>query len=773
MEQGVQLPEMHAGAMARLASALNERPDLDWIYQTACDGLARVLAVESTFIVLYENAGQSYLPMWLCTHGSSQSCQRFPSFPAPPISQGFLKIGIPVVIHSAAIAKYLHGLDLPSSEIPQVLMLATLYHEGSKLGILGASTPDPNRIFLPHEIMRAQAIADQVAAAIVHARLFLAARKQALYLELTNEITRIALSGGKLKELLDHLACRVVETLFADGCYISLWEPNRKTLAPFSATGPKAVVFMGQPAEPDRSALWKAAIYPRLVLPGEEPNQWTALPNQKASQIDPAGAGFELRGPEGVKPALTADRPYKENHAHSVLITLPLMIGERKLGVIRVEYARPNSFVSTDDLSHWEEIASQITLAIINIQAIEQEKKHRQEAELLQQSTVAITSSLDLQEVLNLILTRLEQVVPFDSAAICLIEEDHLCIAALGGSAWHSRQVGETIDKSAGLFSLLETSRDPVFLADAQQHPSYEHWSQSGEVVIHGWMGVPLIADGNPTGYLLLNSRERDIYTPQSARLTQAFASQAAVAIEKARLFEQVRNGRERLHALSKKLVEIQEAERRYISHELHDEIGQQLTGLQFMLEMGKAGTKTGRLGALSEAQELVSGLMSQIRELSLNLHPSMIDDLGLMPALNAHFDRYQQKTGIRVQFIARDLNCRFPSEVEVSAFRVVQESLTNAARYAGVKEVEVSIFADEAALSITVSDQGRGFDTQLLQDSNRAFGVAGMRERVELAGGKFDIHSRPGEGTRITAVFPIHQMLERRKNDRKSPAGG
>ena len=92
---------------------------------------------------------------------------------------------------------------------------------------------------------------------------------------------------------------------------------------------------------------------------------------------------------------------------------------------------------------------------------------------------------------------------------------------------------------------------------------------------------------------------------------------------------------------------------------------------------------------------------------------------------------------------------------MEVSAFRVVQESLTNVARYAGVKEVEVNIRADDTALHIEVSDHGRGFDTQLLQDSSRSFGIAGMRERTELAGGKFEIFSRPGEGTRITAVFP------------------
>jgi signal transduction histidine kinase len=733
MEPGVQLPDKHANVMAHLASALNDRPDLDWIYRTACEGLAGILSVASTFIAQYDHSAEAYLLVWAHINGATQSLQRFPPFCAPPYSGTFLRANVPVVIHAGQFQPFLKGLVLAPTEIPQVVLLASLNHEDNRLGIFGACSTQAGRDFSPEEIVRTQAIADQVAAAIVHARLYQAARKQAVYLELTNEITRIALVQGDLRVMLDRLAQRVVQTLHADGCYISLWDHGRKQMSPFSANGSHADGFMHQKNPPEA---------------GDQ-----TAPPVRENTIETI-ARFSL-------------------HERQAVITLPLTIGKRPLGHIRVEYTHPHSFLSSEDLPRWEEIASQITLAITNIQAIEQEKKRRQEAELLQQATLAITSSLDLQEVLNQILTSLEQVVPFNSSSICLIEDNSLRIAALGGSAWHARQVGERIDKSAGLFSLLETASAPVYLADAQQHPSYEHWNQAGSMNVHGWMGVPLIAGDRTTGYLLLNSRERDIYTEEHARLAQAFASQAAAAIEKARLFEQVRNGRERLQALSKKLVEIQEAERRYIAHELHDEIGQQLTGLQFMLEMGKSGGKTGRLGALSEAQQLVSGLMSQIRELSRNLHPSMIDDLGLLPTLNAHFERFQQNTGIQVHFSPQGLEGRFPAEVEVSAFRVVQESLTNVARYAGVKELQVKISADANMLNIEVSDQGQGFDTQILQDSNRSFGITGMRERTELAGGRFELASSPGEGTRITAIFPTREKLERRKNDRKTAPGG
>jgi signal transduction histidine kinase len=453
-------------------------------------------------------------------------------------------------------------------------------------------------------------------------------------------------------------------------------------------------------------------------------------------------------------------------------LTLPIRNSERKLGEILIDFPSGHLIGSNPGNFYWEEFSAVIALALSNLIAIEHERKRRREAELLQQATATITSTLDLSNVLDLILTSMEKEVPYDSAAICLIDGEQLTIAALGGSSRHTKSLGEKIGKKAGLFSLLENARQPVVLADAQNHPRYEHWSKDGKVTIQGWMGIPLIANELTIGYLVLNGNTQDVYTEDHAHLAQSFANQAAIAIEKARLFEQVRNGRERMQMLSKRLVEIQEAERRYISHELHDEIGQELTGLQFMLEMCKYGSEDDRQRAIGEAQGLVTGLMAQVRELSSNLRPSMLDDLGLLAALKAHFERSKQKMGLEVFFRQRDLERRFSTDIEVAAFRVVQESLTNVARYAEVKEVFVEVFPTDTSLNICIEDHGCGFDMDLLQDSQRSFGISGMRERTGLAGGRFEIFSKPGEGTKIKAEFPIEHVLERRKIDRQSSLG-
>lgn len=215
----------------------------------------------------------------------------------------------------------------------------------------------------------------------------------------------------------------------------------------------------------------------------------------------------------------------------------------------------------------------------------------------------------------------------------------------------------------------------------------------------------------------------------------------------------------ERQGELSRKLLKIQEAERRNIALELHDEIGQTLTGLKLSLELT---AKSYNDETIQNAQNLVNDLMLKVRKLSLDLRPATLDHLGLLPSFLWLFRNYTTQTGIEIDFNHQGINSRrFASEIETSAYRVVQEALTNVARHAKVEIAKVRVYADKKNLSVAIEDNGQGFDVAEVTATADSTGVAGMRERVHLLGGHFHIESVKDKGTKINADWFLDDEID------------
>ncbi len=209
----------------------------------------------------------------------------------------------------------------------------------------------------------------------------------------------------------------------------------------------------------------------------------------------------------------------------------------------------------------------------------------------------------------------------------------------------------------------------------------------------------------------------------------------------------------ERLKILSRRLMEVQEAERRKIALELHDEIGQVLTGLKLSLEIGSRQPANEVGASLDKARALVNDLMARVRKLSLDLRPAMLDDLGLLPTLLWHIENYSAQTHVRVNFKHSGLEKRrFTPEVETAAYRVVQEALTNIARHAQTNEATVRLSTHRQTLLIEIEDQGCGFEVDDALRGAETSGLAGMRERVVLLDGRLTIESQTGKGTTLVA---------------------
>jgi len=219
----------------------------------------------------------------------------------------------------------------------------------------------------------------------------------------------------------------------------------------------------------------------------------------------------------------------------------------------------------------------------------------------------------------------------------------------------------------------------------------------------------------------------------------------------------------EQLRNLSNRLVTAQENERRRIARELHDEVGQSLTALKLSLDRASPGRSTGDGSDLAEAREALRELMARVRSMSLELRPTMLDDLGLLPTLLWHFKRYTAQTNVEVHFKHRGLRRDLPQDTVTAAYRLVQEALTNVARHAQVNEVQVCVRAEYDALVVEVEDHGTGFDLDSVASTK--MGLNGMRERALSLQGKLLVQSKPGEGTCVIAELPL---AKRRRSTNK-----
>jgi signal transduction histidine kinase len=211
------------------------------------------------------------------------------------------------------------------------------------------------------------------------------------------------------------------------------------------------------------------------------------------------------------------------------------------------------------------------------------------------------------------------------------------------------------------------------------------------------------------------------------------------------------------LQRLSRRLLEAQENERRAIARELHDELGQALQALKINLQTAQRFPKESAQ-RLADSIGIVDHTLQQVRNLSLDLRPSLLDDLGLVAALEWYVERQQQRTGIASHFTAAPPDLHAEPMVETACFRVAQEALTNVIRHAQAQNVWVELRQQGTELHLVVRDDGAGFDVRAARvraAQGGSFGLLGMQERVELAGGRLDITATPGRGTEIYIRFP------------------
>ena len=383
------------------------------------------------------------------------------------------------------------------------------------------------------------------------------------------------------------------------------------------------------------------------------------------------------------------------------------------------------------------------------------EREARAIAESLREAAIALTRSLDRDAVMGTLLERLRGMVPFDRASVMLMEEPtRVSVRAIFDGklvmplAPETRSVFDPGDHPI-VQSVLSTG-GVVVIPDLRGRSDWRLSVDGDEEAC--WMGVPLFARGGVAGLFALSKREADFFTPDHVRLAEAMSSQASVAVENAILFEQMQASSARMQMLSRRLVDVQETERRRIARELHDEAGQALASLRYGLrllerEIGESGTVNGRVAELMQRTDAV---IDGLHRLAKDLRPASLDHLGLEAALKQFARSAASDFGLPVRYKSRNFKeRRLPSAVETALYRVVQEAVANVAQHARASRIDVLLEHRDERVMVMIEDDGVGFDPRLV-DAGLHFGLLGIRERAEALDGTLTVESSPGVGTTI-----------------------
>lgn len=338
------------------------------------------------------------------------------------------------------------------------------------------------------------------------------------------------------------------------------------------------------------------------------------------------------------------------------------------------------------------------------------------------------------------------------------------------------------------LFARVVLEDHPVRTVDALADPD-RVGQPRGHPPVHTFLGVPLRLDGKPIGMIGLANREQP-YEDEHQRLTLTYASLIAVLVHNAQLYEQLEQSNARLErqvaertaelaaardALAEKAarlqavlaetVDTQEQDRQRIAGDIHDGINQlligamlELTSSQHRIESGQAEAAATALGS---ARDILTQVESEIRRVVHDLHPPVLEGLGLPAAIRDVAERFQNFSGVTCEVTMQGRQSRLSPRAEISLYRLVQEALRNVAVHSGAGRVEVRLEFAPGQVELTLTDDGRGFDPAAVhrseaRDGRLHLGLESMRRRVESLAGEWQLVSAPGQGTVIRARVPV-----------------
>jgi signal transduction histidine kinase len=389
-------------------------------------------------------------------------------------------------------------------------------------------------------------------------------------------------------------------------------------------------------------------------------------------------------------------------------------------------------------------LAGQAAVAIENARLYETATRWGAQLESLNEVMNVLVTEFDLDTLLALVAENLRELIDTRLVAIALPQGGSLRLAAVSGDGSDEYAGLELSDRSKSM-RVLERKRSER-VDSVLDDPEVEQ-EAARRLGARSALYVPLLVRDEAIGVIAVHDKNGadPRFTDEDLRIAEIFAARAAVAVE---LRQRVaRNALERV-------LSAQEDERRRLARELHDETGQALTSILLGLRgLEDAQDPETLRAAVGEVRDLVRSTLQDVRRLAVELRPKALDDFGLVPAVERLTESFAEQTGIDVEFVHNIPDDRLPPGIETALYRIVQESLTNVVKHARAGHVSVVLTGKDGSVSILVEDDGVGFEPSRARSDG--LGLLGMRERVELLGGRMTVESRPGAGTTFVAEVP------------------
>jgi signal transduction histidine kinase len=423
---------------------------------------------------------------------------------------------------------------------------------------------------------------------------------------------------------------------------------------------------------------------------------------------------------------------------------VPVMLRGTAYGNLYLTEKAGGEDFTGEDQALVELLASQAAVAIENARLYESAMRWSHQLESLIEVTSALSQETDVERLLELVARRLHELLDARLVAVALPQGDEelRIVTAAGETA--DEVVGTTLalgeSKTGRVFRRVRSERVDSLLDDPEVDRGFTR-----RLGARTGIWIPLVVHGRPVGVITAYDRlsaPDARFTDDDVRLAETIAVRAAVAVE---LSERVQRDALR------RIVAAQELERRRLARELHDETGQALTSILLGLKQIEGSEPS---PAVESLRELVVATLQDVRRLAVELRPKVLDDFGLVPALERLTEGFGEQTGIAVDLEASAITDRLPMEVETAIYRIVQEALTNVVKHAHAHRVSVLLTTANGRIKAVIEDDGTGFDPAAA-DGDGGIGLIGMRERIELLDGSLAVESTPTSGTTIAVEVP------------------